>query len=299
MRDGEAPVVIVGAGFSGTMVAANLARLGLDSLLVDSKGRAGLGTAFSTGDTVPVVTLGIVFVVAGFAFKVSAFPFHTWAPDTYEGAPTPITAFLSVASKAAGFVALLSLVFLAFGHNDDVYEPLFWVLSALTMTVGNVIALRQTNVVRLLAYSSVAQAGYILVPFAVAGVEPDPGRRRTMTRLGVVGGILAGVYLIGLIEGPVAVSIEGSHLAYRLGMDHGGLLAGIYAVVACAPPMLSSERRIAAFGLANLVAVVALVWIESSALTSLWCAWAAVTSVAIAAHLRRAHREPGIRVHPA
>jgi hypothetical protein len=139
----------------------------------------------------------------------------------------------------------------------------------------------------------------VLVPLAVAGVEPDPVRRRTMTRLGVVGGILAGVYLIGLIQGPVDVRIEGSHLAYRLGMDHGGLLAGIYAVVACAPPMLSSERRIAAFGLANLVAVVALVWIESSALTSLWCAWAAVTSVAIAAHLRRAHRDPGVQVHPA
>ena len=139
----------------------------------------------------------------------------------------------------------------------------------------------------------------VLVPFALAGVEPDPGRRRTMTRLGVVGGVLAGVYLLGLIQGPVDVGIEGSHLAYRLGMDHGGLLAGIYAIVACAPPMLSSERRIAAFGLANLVAVVALVWIESSALTSLWCAWAAVTSVAIAAHLRRVHREPDVRVHPA
>jgi hypothetical protein len=139
----------------------------------------------------------------------------------------------------------------------------------------------------------------VLVPFAVAGIEPDPDRRQTMTRLGVVGGMLAGVYLIGLIQGPVDVRIEGSHLGYRLGMDHGGLLAGIYAVVACAPPMLSSERRIAGFGLANLVAVVALVWIESSALTSLWCAWAAVTSVAIAAHLRRAHRDPGVRVHPA
>jgi NADH-quinone oxidoreductase subunit N len=120
---------------------------------------------------VPIVTVGILFVVIGFAFKVSAVPFHQWAPDTYEGAPTPITAFLSVASKAAGFVALLSIVFLAFGSNDDVYQPLFWVLSALTMTVGNVVALRQTNVVRLLAYSSVAQAGYMLAPFAVAGHE--------------------------------------------------------------------------------------------------------------------------------
>jgi NADH-quinone oxidoreductase subunit N len=121
------------------------------------------------GASVPIVTVGILFVIVGFAFKVSAVPFHAWAPDTYEGAPTPITAFLSVASKAAGFVALLSLVFISFQGRSDVWQPLFWVLSALTMTVGNVIALRQTNVIRLLAYSSVAQAGYMLAPFAVAG----------------------------------------------------------------------------------------------------------------------------------
>jgi hypothetical protein len=139
----------------------------------------------------------------------------------------------------------------------------------------------------------------VLVPFAVRAVEPDPGRRRTMARLGAAGMALAGVYLVALVTAPVSVHIEGSHLAYRLGIDHGGLLAGIYAVIACAPPMLSSERRIAAFGLANLVAVVVLAWIESSALTSLWCAWAAVTSVAIAAHLRRAHREPDVQVHVA
>lgn len=139
----------------------------------------------------------------------------------------------------------------------------------------------------------------MLVPLAVAAVEPDTGRRRTMTRLGMVGALLAGVYVIGLVQGPVDVRIEGAHLAYRLGMDYGGLLAGVYVVVVCAPPMLSSEHRIAAFGLANLAAVVVLVWIESSALTSLWCAWAAVTSIAIAAHLRRAHRGPEVRVHPA
>ena len=139
----------------------------------------------------------------------------------------------------------------------------------------------------------------VLVPFAVRAVEPDTGRRQTMARLGVVGAALAGVYAIVLLQGPVDVRIEGSHLAYRLGMDHGGLLAGIYAIVACAPPMLSSERRIAAFGLANLAAVVALAWIENSALISLWCGWAAVTSIAIAAHLRRAHREADIQVHPA
>src|SRR5207245_2138907 len=77
------------------------------------------------GTTKPIVTLGIVFCVVGFAFKVSAVPFHTWAPDTYEGAPTPITAFLSVASKAAGFVAIMELVFIGFFQQKDVWEPMF------------------------------------------------------------------------------------------------------------------------------------------------------------------------------
>jgi NADH-quinone oxidoreductase subunit N len=119
----------------------------------------------------PLVTLGIFFVVVGFAFKISAVPFHFWAPDTYEGAPTPVTAFLSVASKTAGFVALLELVYVGFLGRNDVWTALFWVLAALTMTVGNLVALRQTNIVRMLAYSSIAQAGYILVPFAVAGTN--------------------------------------------------------------------------------------------------------------------------------
>ena len=124
------------------------------------------------GDRVTAVrALAVFFVVVGFAFKVSAVPFHTWAPDTYEGAPTPVTAFLSVASKAAGFVALVTVVFVAFPQSGDVWQPVFWVLSALTMTVGNVMALKQTNIVRMLAYSSVAQGGFILMPLAVAGID--------------------------------------------------------------------------------------------------------------------------------
>src|SRR3954452_3203557 len=116
-----------------------------------------------------IVTVGIFFIVVGFAFKVSAVPFHFWSPDAYEGAPTPVTAFLSVASKTAGFVAMLELIYVGFFGRSQVWGLLFWILAALTMTVGNLVALRQTNIVRMLAYSSVAQAGYILVPFAVAG----------------------------------------------------------------------------------------------------------------------------------
>jgi len=127
----------------------------------------------SFSDSPAMVSLGVVFIVAGLAFKVSAFPFHTWAPDTYEGAPTPVTAFLSVASKAAGFVALMNLVFVGFWGRSDVYEPTFWFLAAASMTAGNFMALRQTNIVRLMAYSGVAQAGFLLAPLAVAGDSLD------------------------------------------------------------------------------------------------------------------------------
>jgi NADH-quinone oxidoreductase subunit N len=166
LRGNEASLkyYLLGVFASGVMLYGMSLLFGVtgSTLLTD------IGHAITTGESIPVVTLAIVFVVAGFAFKVSAVPFHTWAPDTYEGAPTPITAFLSVASKAAGFVALLNLVYIAFWNQSDVWQPLFWTLAALTMTVGNLIALRQTNVIRLLAYSSVAQAGFMLVPLAVA-----------------------------------------------------------------------------------------------------------------------------------
>jgi NADH-quinone oxidoreductase subunit N len=130
-----------------------------------------IGTALSDSDAGPgliaMQVLAVAFVIVGFGFKVSAVPFHTWAPDTYQGAPTPVTAFLSVASKAAGFVGLVSMLFIALYAADGVYEPFIFVLASLTMTVGNVLALRQTNIVRMLAYSSVSQGGFILMPLAV------------------------------------------------------------------------------------------------------------------------------------
>jgi len=114
-----------------------------------------------------ITLAAIVLVVAGFAFKVSSVPFHFWAPDTYEGSPIPVAAFLSVPSKAAGFAGLLQLMFIAFAPVADFWAPIFAVLSILTMTLGNLVALRQRQMVRLLAYSSVAQAGYMLLPFAL------------------------------------------------------------------------------------------------------------------------------------
>jgi NADH-quinone oxidoreductase subunit N len=147
-------------------------------------------------DNVPIISLGVVFVIVGFAFKVSAVPFHTWAPDTYEGAPTPVTAFLAVASKTAGFVALLILVYNCFYAQDEVWEPMLWAVSAATMTVGNLIALRQTNVVRLLAYSGVAQAGYMLAPLAVASEVGDRSLQTILTYLVIYAAMNLGAFAV-------------------------------------------------------------------------------------------------------
>jgi NADH-quinone oxidoreductase subunit N len=123
------------------------------------------------GEASGVEVAAVLFVVAGFAFKVSSVPFHFWAPDTYEGSPIPVAAFLSVASKAAGFAGLIALMFFGFAPLAELWAPVFAVLSVLTMTIGNLVALQQRQVVRLLAYSSIAQAGYMLLPFALAGVS--------------------------------------------------------------------------------------------------------------------------------
>jgi NADH-quinone oxidoreductase subunit N len=127
---------------------------------------------YAASNTPPLFAAAIFLTLVGFAFKVSAVPFHFWAPDTYEGAPTPVTAYLSVASKAGGFVAIITIIRLGFFPSGDSWEPIIWILAAASMTLGNLAALRQTNAIRMLAYSSIAQAGFMLVPLAVAGDVP-------------------------------------------------------------------------------------------------------------------------------
>jgi len=120
-----------------------------------------LGIHFSNFD---LLAVGITFLVlAGLAFKVSLFPFHFWAPDVYEGAPTPVAGFLSTASKAAGFAVILRLFMVVFPVLSPDWSMILAVLATLTMTVGNLIALAQKNVKRLLAYSSIAHAGYAMI----------------------------------------------------------------------------------------------------------------------------------------
>ncbi len=133
----------------------------------------GIADALSAGlgDSVVAVMAALVMVVVGFGFKISAVPFHFWTPDVYEGAPTPVTAFVSVSSKAASFALLLRFLTAVFPVDlviggiiiQDFWVNLLVVISIVTMTLGNVVALRQSNIKRLLAYSSIAQAGYTLI----------------------------------------------------------------------------------------------------------------------------------------
>lgn len=125
-----------------------------------------LANVFANTSDHSLTALGLVgaaLVLAGFGFKISLVPFHMWAPEAYEGAPTPVTAFLSVGPKAAGFALLFRLVLTALPALQDSLVPLLGIVSIATMTVGNLVAIQQTNVKRMLAYSSIAQAGYMLI----------------------------------------------------------------------------------------------------------------------------------------
>jgi NADH-quinone oxidoreductase subunit N len=119
----------------------------------------------------PVFLLAIALVLAGFGFKVSLVPFHMWTPDVYQGAPTPVTSLMATAVKAASFGAFLRLFIVCFIPSRDEWVGVVWVLAVITMTAGNLMALVQRNIKRMLAYSSIAHAGYILVGIAALGAD--------------------------------------------------------------------------------------------------------------------------------
>ena len=123
----------------------------------------------ASGQSSSLVLAALALMLVGILFKVSAAPFHVWTPDVYEGAPSPVVALLSTAPKAAAFALLLRVVYEMFPTLRSVWEPLLWVVAVLSMTVGNLAALRQQNVKRMLAYSSIAHAGYLLAAFAGLG----------------------------------------------------------------------------------------------------------------------------------
>ncbi|HPD19205.1 MAG TPA: NADH-quinone oxidoreductase subunit N, partial [Candidatus Goldiibacteriota bacterium] len=118
----------------------------------------------------PAFVMGVIFIILGASFKLSAVPLHVWTPDVYQGSPTAITGFISVASKSAGFVFVLRLLSYTFLNLNYVWVPILSVIAFLTMTIGNLIAIPQKNIKRLLAYSTISQAGYMLVGLVGASV---------------------------------------------------------------------------------------------------------------------------------
>ena len=199
-----------------------------------------------------IVVMSVFFVVVGFAFKISAVPFHFWAPDTYEGAPSPVAAFLSTASKIGGFVGLLILMFRAFPDVADAWRPAFAALAVLTMTVANLIALRQRHIIRLLAYSGIAQSGYVLVGFALItpnGAANEQAFQSAMFYLAVYGIMDAGAFA-------AAISFARKGGSYFID-DYSGLwqrspalallLAGFLVSLAGTPPMAGAWAKLFVF----------------------------------------------------
>ena len=171
----------------------------------------------------PALILGIVFLIGGFGFKIAAVPFHMWVPDVYEGAPTPITAYLSVGSKAAGFAIILRVFYSAFAvpelTNIMNWGLIFAVLAAIGMTLGNVTALPQTNIKRMLGYSSIAQAGYIMVGLATMGASPAAD---VLGRSGVLF-FLAG-YAVANLGAFTAIIAISNKLDSDLIQDYSGMI---------------------------------------------------------------------------
>lgn len=122
-----------------------------------------IGGQFASGGLSLMARLGLGLLIVGFAFKVAAVPFHMWAPDTYDGAPTPVSGFMATAVKAAGFIALARVLYTCFESSVTQWQPIIWGIAVASMVLGNLVALAQKSLKRLLAYSSVAHAGYLLV----------------------------------------------------------------------------------------------------------------------------------------
>lgn len=168
--------MVIVYGFTGATSLPHIAQQ-IGSLNLSS------GTPFGSH----ALLFGIVLMIAGFGFKIASVPFQMWAPDVYEGSPTPVTQFLSVASKAAGFAVLLRVFYIAFPMDilSLDWSATFAALSALSMTIGNLVAIRQNNIKRMMGYSTVAHAGYILVGLAAVAVR-TPGAESTIGPSGVL-----------------------------------------------------------------------------------------------------------------
>ncbi len=211
----------------------------------------------------PWVLLGaMLLVLVGFGFKVSVVPFHFWSPDVYEGAPTPITAFISTASKAAGFAVLLRVMLVAFPTVESYWTTLLAILAAATMTLGNLLAISQKNIKRLLAYSSIAHAGYALIG---------------LVALSSFGAASLVFYLVGY----VVTNLAAFTIVILFAQTAGSEQIADYAGLSRRSPGLALALMLALLSLAGmppLVGFVAKFYVFAAAVQSGWI-WLAIVAV--------------------
>jgi NADH-quinone oxidoreductase subunit N len=258
-----------------TSVAATAVTLLGAALMYAATGQvhlAALATALNvSGPSRPIAGAGLLLVIAGLAFKVAAVPAHAWAPTTYDGAPLPVAAYLSTASKLGGLFAIVYVVVLGGPAWFHVTGPALGVLAAATLIVGTLVALRQQRMVRLLAWSSVAQAGFMLAPLAALPVAPP-------------GGLVAATLAYALIFATVEIGAFAGVIALRPPGTDGGTLTD-YAGLGRTAPWRSGAFAFAVIGLAGLPPALAGLFAKVFVVRALVDAgaWAVVVAVALAA----------------
>lgn len=195
-----------------------------------------INTAISArGDETPILLAAIGLLLVGLLFKVGAVPFHSWTPDVYQGAPTAVTAFMAAATKAAAFIAMMRVLFVAFGGASWDWRPVLWVVAVLTMIVGSVVAISQTDVKRMLAYSSIAHAGFLTVGLSGAYLGDEEGLAITSVSSVLFYLLAYGVATIGAFAIVTVVrdsAGETTHLSKWAGLGkESPWLAGSFAVL--------------------------------------------------------------------
>ncbi|MCH8304604.1 MAG: NADH-quinone oxidoreductase subunit N [Candidatus Marinimicrobia bacterium] len=186
-----------------------------------------------SAESVTFYWIGLSLILVGFSFKVALVPFHMWSPDVYQGAPTPVTGFMATTTKAAAFAAMMRILFYGFPAENMDWTPLFWFFSAATMTVGNIFAIQQLNMKRMLAYSSIAHAGYLMIGITV-GSETS------------VAGML--YYLLGYLFMNIGAFAIVQHIE---GKDETRLNVESYAGLAKRQPAISLAMTLFMFALAG------------------------------------------------
>ena len=192
-----------------------------------------------------LLTVGAALILIGLGFKVAAVPFHMWTPDVYHGAPSAVTAFMAAGAKAAGFAALLRVFVIALPDISADLTPILWGLAALTMIVGNLLAIAQHNIKRMLAYSSIAHAGYLLIALAVYGQAPAAGDAVAAADDAVAAALfyLAAFAVANFGVWAVVISLEKTDLSLET-VNRKGLMLEDYAGLGRKHPMLAAAMTV-------------------------------------------------------